>query len=203
VDLVVCGIIIVVLARWLVVSRGGHVRLGRLDSSSGRSAASEPRVTEAWIVDSGGFVPMRVIHASKEEAETGLDRLREAAAHWLGHPGLLLEDPDLALIVRVRDIHHDGDGFTVRMSVDQVIGAPEGVTVPERIDRRCGWNQPYMSFDEQGVFAPYGFYLHIGDIGAANVREFWARSGPQLGRYTSTLRGVLRGTFSMGRLDEQ
>jgi len=159
--------------------------------------SSEPeRYTDTWIIlPDGTREPMRIIHASRSQAEIGVARLRAAARHWHGQLALLVEDPALALIVRVREILHEENGFRMRMSVEEVIGAPEGFDRSMSIERRCGWNQPYMSFDEEGVYAPYAFYLHVGNEGVARVREFWAKRSPRMQRYTRQMRGLLRAQF--------
>jgi hypothetical protein len=114
---------------------------------------------------------------------------------------LFVEDPDLALIVRVHTVMQDAHGFQVRMRVEEVIGAPPDFDPSAGIERDCGWNQPFMSFSEKAVSAPYAFYLHFGDAGVKKVREFWAMRGANV-VYTSILRGALRGCFSAAAWEE-
>jgi hypothetical protein len=209
---VVVAVLVQLLLRIARAQQGEPLALGRispvaavrdgLSRRQGRAAGrgADPAHRTEGLAEglAGDVLQVRVIAPTAAQAHAGLQRLRHCVMHWRGKPGLFVEGEHLALIVRLREVMQDAGSFRLRLTVDEIIGAPAGFDATEGIERLCGWNQPFMLFDEDGVSAPYAFYLHFGGAGVANVREFWApmRAANQV--YTARWRGVLRGCFIPG-----
>jgi hypothetical protein len=201
------------LLRFAHRAEGGAVGLGRIspiaaarDGLSSRTAPtarrSPPPHNYPPLPENVNPEDVHIIYPTAEQAQAGLERLRTCVAQWAGKPALFVEDPDLALIVRLHTVMQGVNGFQLRMRVEEVIGAPADFDARAGLDRDCGWNQPYMSFNERGLSAPYCFYMHFGEGGVKKVREFHAELRAGNVAYTSMLRGALRGCFSAAAWEE-
>jgi hypothetical protein len=213
---VVVAVLVQLLLRIARSRQGEPVGLGRISPAIGvrdglsrglrrrQGGAASYRPEPAQLTAPGpeglpdDVLRVRIIAPTAAQAHAGLRRLRHCVMHWRGKPGLFVEGEHLALIVRLREVMQDAGSFRLRLTVDEVIGAPAGFDSAAGIERLCGWNQPFMVFDEDGVSAPYAFYLHFGGAGVANVREFWAPMRAAKEVYTARWRGVLRGCFIPG-----
>jgi hypothetical protein len=203
------SIAVSLLLRFAQRRHGQAIGLGRISPipavrdglSSRPAAAARPARAGARYPDFPKDVrpeEIHVVYPTPAEAEAGLEQLRRCVAQWRGQPALLVADPDVAMIVRLNAVMQDALGFQLRLRVEEVIGAPAGFDAAAGLDLACGWNQPYMSFDERAVSAPYCFYLHFGETGVSNVRELWSQMRSCDAPYTSLLRGTFRRCFSSG-----
>jgi hypothetical protein len=109
------------------------------------------------------------VRPDPEQLADGLQKLEECLPYWRNMPALLAIKPELAVVVSVTEPTHDEWGFALRLSVDEKLVAPPGFDRTE-MNVGCTWNQPCMSFDKRGIFAPYAFSLTFGSKGVARAR---------------------------------
>jgi len=118
-------------------------------------------------------IQAKIILPSQEEVGEGLARLESCLPHWETTPGLLIIKPELAALVRVSGHVHDAMGFRLHLRIEERL-LDFAVPHPETFALRCGWNQPYMSFNDRQISAPYSFTLYFGVEGVAQARELHA-----------------------------
>lgn len=120
--------------------------------------------------DPNSLPTVTIVRPKAQEIEKGLARLEKYLPFWKETPGLLVIKPDLGLIVSVLSSTHDNMGFLLRLAVQEKLIAPPDFDLAE-LDVGCGWNQPYVSFNETRLSAPYSFYLHFGSAGVARAHK--------------------------------
>ena len=127
---------------------------------------------------------VRIIAPSEAEAASGREKLQHCVSTWKAHPALFLTKyPDQILILSLQDVRTDAWGFRLILTVDEVLFS--GKAPPDPMRLACVWNQPYMSFDQGLLHAPYSFSLYFYPQAVPRVREIWAalpvarRSEPQ------------------------
>ena len=165
-----------------------------------RSPASTPPA-EAPPAEQPPAVPVAqitIVKPTEEQRADGVRRLRECESVWKRTSGLLVMDPGLAAIVRLREAFCDDIGFGLALDVEECLTAPESERTQPTFTVGCVWNQPYLEFDGRGVHAPYSFYLHFDAEGVARVRQLWAALSPHFeGSEYQPIR-QLRGCFLIG-----
>lgn len=111
-----------------------------------------------------------MIEPTEAEIANGRANLERCLPHWQATPGLVMIKPHWALIVNCPGGSLSSLGFTLHLRVVERLMGPE-VPDPEYFPVFCGWNQPYASFDSDGVFAPHSFTLCFGSKGVELARE--------------------------------
>jgi hypothetical protein len=134
-----------------------------------------------------------IVQPTQEEADDGLRRVQGCIAAWKASPALFVEKPEIGVIVSFQSVAYDDHGFALKLAVIHVLVAPTRFDANKPIEVSCVWNQPYMSFDNQGINAPYCFYLHFGAEGVRRARELWS-SLSESTKQPPPL-GLLRGCF--------
>jgi hypothetical protein len=140
-----------------------------------------------------------IIEPTQKETKAGLVKLRQCVPVWKVTPALLVEKPDLAVIVSVRDVTHTRTGFRILLDVNEVLMAPVEFGDRCSLELACVWNQPYMSFSDQSVFAPYSFSLQFGREGVARARELCVSLPTMNEGLKVFLPGLLKSCFGVGR----
>lgn len=142
---------------------------------------------------------LRLVWPTEEQAADGLRRLRECEAAWKGVPALLTMKPDLFAIVSFRETVTNEQGFRLVVDVEDPLLVPEAGKHQQSIDLSCVWNQPYLSFDASGVYAPYCFRLEFGHEAISRVRRFWAALPADKNRLKDTLPSSFGYCFLIGK----
>jgi hypothetical protein len=118
-----------------------------------------------------------VIWPTEAQANAGLGMLNRCVPIWKTTPALLIMKPQLAAIVSLREVGHTPQGFQLLVGVEDYLVPIERLHETLKtgsLRLGCGWNQPYMSFSEKGISAPYSFRLHFEHEGVARIRQLWA-----------------------------
>lgn len=100
-----------------------------------------------------------IISPTQQEAAEGLARLELYIPHWKENPALLIIKPHLAIIVSVTGYEVDDERFRVKLAITEELLVPPEFNCDASLDVDCVWNQPYMSFNQDGIHAPYSFSL--------------------------------------------
>jgi hypothetical protein len=90
---------------------------------------------------------------------------------------------------------HDDFGFALIGRVDEALVAPPDFDSANPIELTCGWNQPYMWFDADGIDAHFSFYLLFGAEGVKQTRELLADLGVVATNAYPVLLPLLRSCF--------
>jgi hypothetical protein len=136
-----------------------------------------------------------IVRPTPQEVAEGVARLELDIQHWRENPALLIVKPELALIVSVIDHETDDNGFRLRLAIMERLLAPPEFNIPS-MDVECGWNQPYMSFNRDGIHAPYSFSLYFGKQGVDRAREAFHLKMARVTRETPFDFALLRWCFS-------
>jgi hypothetical protein len=117
------------------------------------------------------FEQVELVWPTAEEVKEGYANLQICWPIWKANLGFMVtSEDDLGLVVSAIDYTHDDFGFAVRLAVIEKIVAPPDFEGHE-YEVACGWNQPYLSVNPDGISAPYSFYLPFGNAGVERARE--------------------------------
>jgi hypothetical protein len=114
---------------------------------------------------------LEIIRPTAREASEGYRKLQTFWPTWKQTPALLVSsENDLGLIVSAVEYAHDELGFVLHFAVADKLFAPSDFD-DEEYSVGFGWNQPYLSFDQDHISAPYAYYLHFEHAGVERARE--------------------------------
>jgi hypothetical protein len=99
---------------------------------------------------------IRILLPTKQEMDEGLAEVKRCHPFWKANPAFLVIKPDPGLIVSLQNLVHDDRGFTLTCKVDQTLVAPPDFD-ENNITLSCGWNQPYVSLNDDRISAPCAF----------------------------------------------
>jgi hypothetical protein len=152
--------------------------------------------------DPHATVGAEIVLPAEREVVDGLATLKKCLPHWLANPALLVIKPNLGLVVSVVNSTYDQMGFSLSLGVEEKLIAPRSFDSSE-IQVGCGWNQPYMNFDESEIWASYCFSLHFGAEGVSAARAFSKDRNALTGVMLPALRGRCQRANRRSRLFEE
>jgi hypothetical protein len=118
-------------------------------------------------------IEVEIIKPTADEVSEGFRNLQMCWPTWKDTPGLLVtSEDDLGLIVSAVEYEHDDLGFVLKFAIREKLFALSDFD-DEEYSVGFGWNQPYLFFDQNGISAPYAYYLHFEHAGVERARELY------------------------------